>query len=390
MAQFQCFDRIKDTSATTGTGALTLDSAAIDGYRPFSAVVFGSRDFYYLITSADEIEWEVGVGTYNTGTNALNRTTILSNSNGTTLAVTFSAGTKTVSMIYAAQTLGAIALPYTGSYATTAPTDFPSLGAAAMLAIGKNASATGTASLAIFGTASATDAMACGSGAEATAAQAVAWGNGCRAYGVGSLAFGNGLSNYAGGVTIVSGGTRIDNYGQYATLIGGLNCTVNSGGTGNHSYCARVGGNTGNARFAGSDSYGLGSGHQRHDVPLWKTTTDATPTKLELQGAVGTYGRLTFAASSAIGIRGTVIARSTGGDTAMWTLAGLIETDGTNNPSIIGTFTPASTAADAGAAWAVAVSVDTINDCVDIEVTGAAATTIKWVADLHITELSSS
>jgi hypothetical protein len=83
-------DRVQETTTTTGTGTLTLNGAVV-GFQTFSSAIGNSNTTYYAISG--DSEWEVGIGTVGAGT--LERTTILSSSNGGTV-VTLSAGTKNV------------------------------------------------------------------------------------------------------------------------------------------------------------------------------------------------------------------------------------------------------------------------------------------------------
>ncbi len=75
-------DRVQETTATTGTGAITL-AGAVSGYRTFASG-FGasSQMVVYLIVSGTS--WEVGKGTFN-GTTGLTRDTIRSSSNSNNL-----------------------------------------------------------------------------------------------------------------------------------------------------------------------------------------------------------------------------------------------------------------------------------------------------------------
>lgn len=86
---FAYFDRVKETSATTGTGPLTL-AGAVSGFRTFASVYSTSDTMYYTITDQTGANWEVGLGTYS-GTNTLTRTTVLSSSNAGS-AVNFTSG----------------------------------------------------------------------------------------------------------------------------------------------------------------------------------------------------------------------------------------------------------------------------------------------------------
>lgn len=87
-------DRCKETSTTTGTGALTL-AGAVSQFQSF-ATAFGAspQTVPYAIVGQTGTEWEVGRGTFN-GTTGLTRDTVRASSNGGAL-VNFSAGTKDV------------------------------------------------------------------------------------------------------------------------------------------------------------------------------------------------------------------------------------------------------------------------------------------------------
>jgi hypothetical protein len=90
-------DRVKETSVSTGTGAIALDGAT-GAYQTFSTIGNGNTT-YYCIAGQTTNEWEVGIGTYTLSTDTLSRDTILSSSNSNTI-VTFSAGTKDVFITY--------------------------------------------------------------------------------------------------------------------------------------------------------------------------------------------------------------------------------------------------------------------------------------------------
>lgn len=92
------FDRVLDTSTTTGTGALTL-AGPVDGFRRFSDVAATGDTFDYTIVAVDVNgvptgAWECGRGTYSSA-NTLTRTTVQASSNAGA-AVSFGAGTKYV------------------------------------------------------------------------------------------------------------------------------------------------------------------------------------------------------------------------------------------------------------------------------------------------------
>ena len=87
-------DRVKETSTTTGTGAVAL-GGAVTGFETFAAGIGNSNTTYYAIFNTGTTQWEVGYGTLD-GTSAnLTRTTVISSSNSDS-AVDFASGTKDV------------------------------------------------------------------------------------------------------------------------------------------------------------------------------------------------------------------------------------------------------------------------------------------------------
>ena len=90
------FDRIKDTSTTATGGDFTLSGTPPTGYLTFSSVfTVGDEQIPYCIAQQASAEWKTGLGTYS-ASNTLHRDTITGNSDGTFVAIVFSAGTKDV------------------------------------------------------------------------------------------------------------------------------------------------------------------------------------------------------------------------------------------------------------------------------------------------------
>ena len=93
-------DRVKETTATTGTGTVTLAGAAV-GFQDFSVIGDGNTT-YYAIADSTTGDWEVGVGTYTASGTTLARDTVLESSNSGS-AVSFGSGSKDVFVTYPAE-----------------------------------------------------------------------------------------------------------------------------------------------------------------------------------------------------------------------------------------------------------------------------------------------
>lgn len=94
-------DRVKETTTTTGTGAISL-GGAVANFQAFSAVLSNADTTYYAIVDTTNTAFEVGLGTYASSGNTLTRTTVLESSNSGS-AVNLSAGSKTIFIAYPAE-----------------------------------------------------------------------------------------------------------------------------------------------------------------------------------------------------------------------------------------------------------------------------------------------
>ena len=93
-------DRVKQFSATTGTGTITLSSTPT-GFQPFSVLGTGNTT-YYAIVDNNNGDWEVGIGTYTLSGTTLSRDTVLESSNAGSL-VNFGSDNKEVFVTYPAE-----------------------------------------------------------------------------------------------------------------------------------------------------------------------------------------------------------------------------------------------------------------------------------------------
>ena len=94
----EIYDRVKETTTTTGTGTYTL-AGAVTGFETFTANLDNSDTTYYCCT--DNTDFEIGLGTFTSSGTTLARTTVLASSNSNS-AVSWGSGTKTIFMTYPA------------------------------------------------------------------------------------------------------------------------------------------------------------------------------------------------------------------------------------------------------------------------------------------------
>lgn len=93
------FDRVKETTTTTGTGDVSLGGPT-PGFQSFNSVLSsGDKTFYSLV--GEDNTWETGIGTYK-GSNILERTSVFESSNSGG-RVNFTAGTKSIFISYPAK-----------------------------------------------------------------------------------------------------------------------------------------------------------------------------------------------------------------------------------------------------------------------------------------------
>lgn len=224
---------------------------------------------------------------------------------------------------------------------------------------------------------------------------AVCGGSSNTASGLQSFVGGGGNNNATGTNSAVSGGSTNTASSTYSTVVGGYTNTANAlavtVGGGAYATTRGIVGNYVTAPcFAPIIS--LQGRTQIATLLLARETTDATATVLTSNSsAAGTTNQVILPNNSAYSFSGEVIAGVTAaGNTARWTIDGAIKR-GANAASttMVGTPTVTMTHFDAGAAtWVVAVTADTTNGGIIVTVTGAAATTIRWVCKINTTEMT--
>ena len=220
-------------------------------------------------------------------------------------------------------------------------------------------------------------------------------GNGHSASGINSAIAGGNSNIASASNSFVGGGQGNTASGIFATSVGGNNHIANSRCSGvfagSYGYSRLIVGNT---VFTANDSP-IASAlavSQSALLVLGVQTTDATATVLRSNtSAATTTNQVILPNNSAYTFQGTCIANVTGGSTTSgWKFEGVIKR-GANAASttLVAAVTPTVIAQDALAAtWVLAITADTTNGGIKVEVTGAAATTIRWVSRIETTEVT--
>jgi hypothetical protein len=192
------------------------------------------------------------------------------------------------------------------------------------------------------------------------------------------------------GATSVGGFDNIAS-GIYSVALGGRSNTSN----GQYSYALGYGAHTQGVNrrvaFAGN---GVSGETQSGWFSLGRTTSDATPIALttDVNGTPSTTNQVILPNNSAYSFSGTIIAReqaSAGSDYASWEIKGALLRDANAASTVLGNGIQNKMYATSGAsAWAIALTADTTNGGLKIEVTGAASTNIRWVATVNTSEVT--
>jgi hypothetical protein len=213
---------------------------------------------------------------------------------------------------------------------------------------------------------------------KATATDTLCWGGDSNLVTSGQAAVVGGWMNQAeGGYSFIGGGRNNRALATYSRA-GGHDADTND----NH----------------GKDVWASGDFSSRGDAQTAKRvlrsdTTDATAEALTTdKSTAGTTNQVILPNNSAYSFSGTIIARESaaaGSDYASWEIKGALLRDANAASTVLGNGIQNKLYATSGAsAWAIALSADTTNGGLKIEVTGAASTNIRWVATVNTSEVT--
>ncbi len=340
-----------------------------------------------------------GNGTAAVGITDVGTATHVLTSNGAGLAPTFQAagGGGTALELYAENPVTPTAPSATGDNAVaigmgTQSTGINSVALGQAYASGADSFAAAIASSAATYGATGANSIAMGKLAKATQVNSIAIGNSANSLGHSGIAIG--YQAHASGL----GGIAIGNhyYLGTPTASGGSSIAIGDEAKATQKFSTALGASSssvliGKYAYAGGEISGHGDS-QTGTFVLRSDTTDATPEALTTNNSTaGTTDQIILPNNSAHAFHGTIIARqqaATGSDYASWEIKGALLRDGSAATTVLGNGIQDKLYATAGAsAWAITLTADTTNGGLKIEVTGATATNIRWVATVNTSEV---
>jgi hypothetical protein len=220
-------------------------------------------------------------------------------------------------------------------------------------------------------------------------------GSGNTASGPFSAIIGGSANTTSGAYSAIVGGQALSSNATQSVVIGGIS-SISDG-----TNSVVVGGSQGSTRSisgnfvvpASSSPIQNSNGKtQSATLLLGRQTTDATATVLASNtSSASTTNQVILPNNSAYTFQGTCIANVTGGGTTSgWKFEGVIKRGvGVGTTALVAAVTPTVIAQDVGAVtWVLAITADTTNGGIAVTVTGAAATTIRWVCKIETTEVA--
>lgn len=238
-------NRAKMTTATTGTGTITLGSA-VDGYQTFANAGVSDADVVRYVIE-DGNAWEIGTGTYTASGTTLSRT-VVESSTGSLLNLSGDA------VVYVSAAAEDIQEPLELYAENPSSPTAPSATGTNAVAIGSNTEATGDRSMAFIDGANATSlrAFAVGFNATASGSNSISMGPNAVASGLQSIALGS-LADATSNYSLALGYTAQAVTGLYATAIG------RSYASGTDSFAAAITNSTSSYGATGANSVAIGS-----------------------------------------------------------------------------------------------------------------------------------
>ena len=216
------------------------------------------------------------------------------------------------------------------------------------------------------------NAIAMGETAIASGMWSAAMGRSNEASSTGALALG--YASTASGVQSIAAGAFSIASQQYSIAMG-------------HRSSSSI---KGKLAYASNRFSGTGDAQQGTFVLLAETTGGLPPEEMTTDGSLSASNNLiVLPNNSAYAFHGTIVARqkaSEGTASAAWKVEGLIRREGSAGTTVL--VNSATTVLDNTPSWGLTLVGDTLYGGLNILVTGAASTNIRWVATIHTSEVT--
>ena len=372
---------------TDGSGAVTFADAGGGGADLYAAETTGSTDptasgtlslaigSSASATNTDSIAIGQGATTAGQYGTAVGRLAVASNYGAVAIGGnTDATANEAVAIGWTAQSAGVAAVSLGNSYASGEDS----------FAVGINGNTSSYGAQGVYS-------AAIGRNAKADGGYAFGAGNGVEASGNYSVAIGRNVDATATSAAAL-GGYLGQATASYSTTLGGRSNIADASYSVASGYGADVNGISGKVVHASTLWASVG-GTQCGTLVLITDTSNATATALTSDGnTASATNQAVLPNNSAYSFSGTIIARESatdGSDYASWEIKGALLRDANAASTVLGNGIVNKLYATSGAsAWAVALSADTTNGGLKVEVTGAASTNIRWVATVNTSEVT--
>jgi hypothetical protein len=367
------------SQAVTGLGAMALGGSYASGADSFAAAIANNTSSYGA-TGANSVAIGQLAKATNISATAVGTNAISAGVRSVALSYSYAGGTDSFAAAIGSTsaTLGSLGAQSVaiGKSALASATKSASLGPEAIVgSSGTNAVAVGTAysnGSGSFAAAIANNTASYG----ATGTNSIAMGD--RAKATGSRAFATGYASIASGNGAKAFGGFGSGTGTLASKEGST--AIGDGAKSEVSYKLAI----------STRSFAAQGDAQTGITTLRVQTTSTTPIALYSDtNSPDTGNQVILPNNSAYAFHGTIVARqqaSQGTACAAWKVEGLIRREGSAGTTVL--VNSATTILDNTPAWGMTLSADATNGGLKIEVTGAAATNIRFVATINTSEVT--
>lgn len=201
----------------------------------------------------------------------------------------------------------------------------------------------------------------------------------------GDSSFASGANNTASGTGSGAIGNANTASGVESFAVGGTN-TASGANSFAHGKQGTTRGLVGAYAHSSGQRAALGDA-QVISQPVRRTTADDTPVSMATDGTAASTTVMVLPADSTLACEALVVAQSaSAANNAGYKVMFVIQRDGSNNTALVGSSATTTIGEDTAGMNVVGVANDTLESA-ELQVTGVAATTIQWAADLKCVQV---